>query len=581
MFVTRRAAFAVATLAILIPAMSYGTSIVPEVLAYPWYALCSWLIVRALATNRRLDLAWAVAATIVAVLVRWPRFAIVVFSFALAYVFLWLTGPRSRAIRANWTRSDYAGAIALFAGFFIVVNRVVLQHFYNWQITSQYEKGRMVDLSLKAALALTVGMAILPVVGGLMSVWIPERRGQPAYRAFVAYLVASITCITLYTAVKAAFLSTVFGTLTEERNMFYISPTLLVGTALVMQSRRLDWRVVAIAAAFVFWLIYAKPVNLLYPYFEAPGFAILDVFTEHFQWTRQDLRLALLLTLAVSLVALRFRHVKGVASVLVVVGAAWMLTSEIGTTVGSNRAATQFIHNLPPHLDWVDRRVHGAPVTYLGQGILDPNGIILTEFWNRSIKHIDSLDGSAPGPGFTYTPNVVGSDGRLTGMQDIPYVLADQGVRLQAPVVPNGRWKQLTIYRRRGPWRLLDTVQQVYTDSWAPHWSTYTYFKPNERGTLFVHIGRQGYNGDAPAGHAVISAGTVVINGNQQAQLGHVFERVRTIVRNGSEQVFTIPVRRTPVRVVVTVTPTFRASVSDPRQLGAQVAFSFVPAKSR
>jgi hypothetical protein len=78
----------------------------------------------------------------------------------------------------------------------------------------------------------------------------------------------------------------------------------------------------------------------------------------------------------------------------------------------------------------------------------------------------------------------------------------------------------------------------------------------------------------------VISAGTVVINGNQQAQIGHVFERVRTIVRNGSEQVFTIPVRRTPVRVVITVSPTFRASVADPRQLGAQVAFDFVPVKS-
>jgi hypothetical protein len=71
-----------------------------------------------------------------------------------------------------------------------------------------------------------------------------------------------------------------------------------------------------------------------------------------------------------------------------------------------------------------------------------------------------------------------------------------------------------------------------------------------------------------------------VINGNQQAQIGHAFDRVHTLVRNGSEQVFAIPVRRTPVRVVVTVTPTFRASVADPRQLGAQVAFNFVPGHS-
>jgi hypothetical protein len=398
------------------------------------------------------------------------------------------------------------------------------------------------------------------------------------YRAFVAYLFASIASLAIYTSVKSAFLSTVFGTLTEERNMFYVSPLLLIGTALVFQSRRLDWRVVTVAAAFVAWLIYDKPVNLLYPYFEAPGFAILDVFTEHFQWTRQDLRLLLLLTLALGVVALWFRHVKGVAAALVVVGAAWMLTSEIGTNVANNRAANQFRTNLPAHLDWIDRRVQGAPVTYLGQGILDPNGILLTEFWNRSIKHIDSLDGSAPGPGFTYTPNILGANGLLAGMGNIPYVLADNGVRLQAPVIRNGRWKQLAIYRRQGPWRLLDTVQQVYSDSWAPHWSTYTYFKPGQRGTLFVHIGRQGYNGDARAGHAVITVGTVAINGSQQAQLGHVFARVHTLVQNGSAQVFAIPVRQTPFRVVITVSPTFRPSVADPRHLGAQVAFNFVTA---
>ena len=468
MLVPRRAAFAVAVLAVLIPGMSYATSIVPEVLEYPWFALCSWLTVRALATHRRFDYAIAIAASIVAVLVRWPRFSVVPAAFALALAGLWLTGPRVRAIHARWNRSDWVGAIALFAGIWIVVNRVVLQHIYTWQVSSQYDPGRMVDLGLKAWLALTVGMGVLPVVGGLMSVRVRERRGDPVYRAFVAYLIAAVACVTMYTAVKSAFLSTVFGTLTEERNLFYLSPMLLIGTALVFESRRLDWRWVAVASAFVLWLIYAKPVNLLYPYFEAPGFAILDVFTEHFQWTRETLRLALELSLLVGVVALRFRHVRGVAAALVVVGAAWMLTSEIGTTVANNRAASQFRANLPKHLNWIDLRVHGAPVTYLGQGVLDGNGMLLTEFWNRSLKHIDSLDGSAPGPGLTYAPNILRPDGLLSGIQDAPYILADQGVRLQAPVVPNGRWKQLTLYRRAGPWRLLDMVQQVYNDSWAP-----------------------------------------------------------------------------------------------------------------
>ena len=51
MMLSKRASLIVALLAICIPGMSYVTTIVPEILGYPWYALCSWLIVRALVKN--------------------------------------------------------------------------------------------------------------------------------------------------------------------------------------------------------------------------------------------------------------------------------------------------------------------------------------------------------------------------------------------------------------------------------------------------------------------------------------------------------------------------------------------------
>ena len=88
-------------------------------------------------------------------------------------------------------------------------------------------------------------MGILPVIGGLRLARARERRGEPAYRAFAAYLGAAILCVSLYTAVKAAYLSTVFSTLTEERNMIYLSPLMLIGTALVLESKRIDWWIVA------------------------------------------------------------------------------------------------------------------------------------------------------------------------------------------------------------------------------------------------------------------------------------------------------------------------------------------------
>jgi hypothetical protein len=575
MLVSRRAAAVVAVLAVTIPAMSYTSSIVPEVLGYTWYAVCSWLIVRALTTKRWLDIGVAGAASFVAILIRAPQFFTVAASFGIAAAGLWLTGPRGRALRSGWSRRDTIGAIVLFAGALVLFNRVVLQHIHEWQISTQYWKPRMVDLGLKAGLALTVGMGILPVIGGLASLRLPERRADPRYRAFAAYLAATIFCVSLYTGVKAAYISTVFSTLTEERNMIYLSPLLLIGTALVFESRRIDWRIVAAASAFVVFLIYTKPFQLLFPYFEAPGFAILTIPTRHWSWTVEELRLVLLGVLALSLLALAYRRLTAVAGAVAVLGAAWMLTSQIATTVGSVHFAHRFMRDLPSHANWIDLAVHGQPVTYIGQEIKDPNVLLLTEFWNRQIKHVDSLDGSAPGPGPTYAPSVVKADGELDGLAGVPFIVADHGVTLQAKVVEQA--SQLTLYRRTGPWRLLDAFQQVYTDSWAPGWSTYTYFRVGQRGTLQVSIGRVGYNGDAAPGHALLKVGTVKIVGGQ-AVLDHVFTRRRTLVRDGSLQVFDFPVARTPVRIEIFITPTFRAA-GDPRDLGAQVGFKFLPAK--
>ena len=156
----------------------------------------------------------------------------------------------------------------------------------------------------------------------------------------------------------------------------------------------------------------------------------------------------------------------------------------------------------------------------------------------------------------------------------MPYVVADNGVTLQAHVVK--RWSQLTLYRASGPWRLLQSEQQVYSDGWVAGWSTFTYFKPGQTGTLEVTLARTGYHGDAPAGRAVLTTGTVRLV-NQQATLGTIVDRRRATVENGSTQLVKIPVARTPVRLVLTFRKTIPRSPSDPRDLAAQVLFRFVP----
>jgi hypothetical protein len=578
MMLPKRTAVVVALLAICIPGMAYVGTIVPEVLAYPAYALCSWLIVRALVSWRPLDVALAVAACVFAILVR-PQLATAPASFAIAAAGLWITGPRGRAMRAHWRFGDTLGAIVLLAGALLLFNRIVLQHVEIWQISTEYWKGRMVDLGLQAALAFTVGMGILPVVGGLVALRLKERLDDPVYRAFVAYLAATILCVSLYTAVKAAYLSTVFSTLTEERNMIYLAPTLLIGTALVLHSKRIDWRIVAAASAFVAFIIFEKPLQLAYPYIEAPGFGILTIFNREWSWTVEDLHLLLVGALAVSLAVLAFRRYTAVLAVAALLGAGWMLSSEITTTHGFDGLANRLRAHLPAQLDWVDRRVDGRVVTYLGQRIQDPNGLLLTEFWNRSVRHVYSLDGTAPGPGPAGTPDVVAPDGTLSRIPpDTSYVLADNGVVLQAPIVASEG--QLRLYRKVGPWKLLDGAQQLYSDGWIAGWATYTYFVPGRRGTLVVTLSRTGYNGDAPAGHARLAVGTVRINRKTGSPaVGTVYDRRTALVENGKSTEIRVPVARTPVRVVITISPTFRASEADPRALGAQAEFRFVPAK--
>ena len=63
----------------------------------------------------------------------------------------------------------------------------------------------------------------------------------------------------------------------------------------------------------------------------------------------------------------------------------------------SDRLASNFVQ---PR-DWVDRATGGGTVTIVGQQFVDPTGIWLTEFFNRSVKQVWSVDptSTAPGPG--------------------------------------------------------------------------------------------------------------------------------------------------------------------------------------
>ena len=573
LLVSRRAAAVAALLSVAIPGMSYVGTIIPESLAYTWFALCSWLIVRALATRRPTHVALAIAAAAVAPFVK-LELELVLPVFAISAACLWVTGPHGRALRANWSRSDTFGALVLLVGAAVIFNRIFLQHVGQWQVATQYWKSRMIDLGLSAGAALAIGLGLFPVIAGFASLRLPERRGQPAYRAFAVYIGVSIICFSLYTAAKAAYVSTIFSTLTEERNLIYLSPLLLVATALVFEARRLDWRIVAAASAFVLFMVVTKPFQLDYPYFEAPGYSILAVVTRRLGWEISELHWALTAAAAVGLLLLALRRFPVARTLGAALLLAWLLTGEIGATAGDDNLAKHFRSYMPPVRNSIDLLTHGQHVTFLGQLLKDPNGILLAEFWNRSIDHVGSLDGTAPGPGPIVGPGLVSVDGSLSEFTGDPYVLAGPGITLQAPSV--GEWSGLVLYHLHGPWKLRDAAQQIYSDGWAPGWSAYTFFARGGPGTLTVELRRTGYKGNAPPGNAVIHVGTVRLSGGQSPVIAHLNAVRKAVIHNGGDVKVAIPVKSTPVRVVVQISPTFQPGGADTRNLGAQVSFSFV-----
>ena len=98
----------------------------------------------------------------------------------------------------------------------------------------------MLDYGLWAVGAFTIGVGVFPVVAGLSALVRPRGVVRTEReRAFVAVAASAIVGFTWYTAVKAAYISTQFSTLVEERNLIYIAPVLFAATALFFERPRL------------------------------------------------------------------------------------------------------------------------------------------------------------------------------------------------------------------------------------------------------------------------------------------------------------------------------------------------------
>ena len=591
-----------ATAAAAIPALVYSPMFVLEPLAYPFATLVLYLGMKALVTRRPAWIAAAVVTSFVAPLIR-TQLAVLPAILGLALVLrLWVSG-RARAWRATWSTGDWVGFVTLLLGAFFFASAYVSYRSESWRVAT-YFSGRMIDYGLWAAGALTIGLGVLPVVIGLGALVLPSRgsRTEPE-RAFVIVTVSALVLFGLYAAVKAAYLSAVFSTLVEERNLIYLAPLLFAATALFFERRRMHVFALVAAAGFALYLILTTPYQMqVHFYSDAPGLAILEAANRHLSFTPTDARWLLLVLLALAVVLplliqhrLAWRDATYAIAAIAVLVVAWNLTGEISAASASNDFSRQFLTRIPDPPDWVDQQTGRSPTLYLGQRIVDPNNLWLTEFWNRSLKYTWSLDGSAPGPGDTVTPNISTDQGQLQQQRgEVKYVLLDSDL-----LGVLGRTKA-----KLGPWRLVQIDYPVrlthattgfYVDGWMGHKALYVHFaspKHGHPGLIKVVVSRTGWGGTDVPGHVTIRVGRLRITPTGEGSnlaLGPVTATRTWTVHARQARTFLVPTPKPPYAVEVTVTPTFVPALLDPRspdrrKLGAIVSFKPVtvrPAQAR
>ena len=601
----QRWAIAAAVGAIAAPALSYSPIIAEEPLAYLASTVTLWLLLRAALRPGFQTFAVALAAAAVATAVRSELLAL----FGAYGVVLAATAWRSqraRAWRETWSLWDWAGAIALIITVVIVLNSAIAHSSQEWERVTTHYKERIWSYGAWAGGGLAIGLGVLPVVAGLAAL-VPGRRSQrdPHRAAFTLVATAALAAFAWYAAVKGAYLSTSFSADVVERNLIYIGPVLFTGTALVIARRGTRWWWAVACGAFTLYLVIKVPYQLdNYPYYEAHGLAIAAFANRIFHWpegTIQNVLIAVtLVSTAVVLAVARLpRQGRAAAAAIATVAVAvltWNLTAETYAANGEYRFAHRFTGNLTKPFDWVDRATGGHSTTLLGQEWSDPNGIYLTEFWNRSIKLVWSADptSSAPGPGPTTTPDLLRPDGTMRQRPDTKYVLAVNGVTLQTPVVaraPDGSAK--VVYKLEGyPFKLRSTETGIQSDGWlaapnadVPAFSAYNRFD-GARGFMIVKVNRIGYAGKDVPGHVTVRLGTLVVGEDRQPAIGRVLETKEvTIHACGRANLkcadglsFKSP--GVPFRVEVTVSPTFSPSDYDPRadrrHLAVQLVYSFL-----
>jgi hypothetical protein len=598
MVVGRTPALFAAAGAAAVPALAYSSWIVEETLAYPFAALCFLLMAKALVVRSRGWVAAAVVASAVAPTVR-GELSVIPVTFALALAAMWWSSERTTSRRSKWSIGDWVGWLTICIGLVVFVSGFLSHHVVAWYDVTTYYKHRLFIFGGWAAGALAIGMGVVPMIFGLAALWrLPGERRTLELRAFRCVAVAALASFWMYTAVKAAYLSLVFASRVEERNLIYVAPLLFVGMAIVLERRRVNLWALSAAAAYSIYVALGVPLSIgggLYS--DALGLAIFQQGNRYFLLSTGDARLitvaVVLLGIALVLVAMRTASTGVARTAALVVGVGvltWSFTAEIAAAVGGVTVSRDIRPALGEPFTWVDDATHLKPTLYLAQGVTDQNPEWLLEFWNRSITTVSSLDGSAGGPGPAGAPNIT-----PRGQVYWTASPADPGKRFAYavedwPCIDFAGARVATHFYRGGTalprqWRLIRLTQPnrlradcvgIYADGWSgPNDSTYFRFLARRRGWLRITLSRGGF----PATKVDVETAAIATQ-ERTPVIGRVLTHRSATVPSNKQVTLWIRTPARPLAVHVVVQRKIVPSQIDPtshdvRTLGAQIGYQW------
>lgn len=603
MIVGKNAALFAAAGAGAIPSLAYSSYIVQENIAYPYAALCFLLVTKALVRRGRRWTLFAAGAVAVAPAVRGELIVIPIMA-AFAVLFAIWSSAWARERRTSWTYGDWLGTLVLVAGGAIAISGFLSRHSADWYEISTFWKHRAFVLGDWAAGSLAIGIGIVPLVAGLTFLFrAPHEQSTRDVRMVRCVTVASIMAFGLYTAMKAAYLANHFATRVEERNLIYISPLLFVGTAVVLEKRRLNVPALLAATAYAVYLVIGTPFFMdRQLYSDALGLAILEQANRYLIWTpafAQWVLLGIAVGMAAMLLALRWlsqrpRAGGALATVLALGILGWTLTGELAAAAGTNSLAHGAAATLRHPFTWVDDVAHGKPTLYLAQGVGDQSPEWLLEFWNRSLVSVSSLDGTLGGPGPAGGPNIT-ADGKLYWTLNPLHPGRAYAFAVEDwPCVDfAGRFRGKHFYRAGGgirEWKLIELAQPnrlnascsgIFPDGWTgAHDSAYFRFRAGAPGWMRIVVSRRDWGGKTGPSPFRIDMGPIGETRHNQPYLRSVSRSLNGTINSRQTRVIWVRAIGPSFAVKVVIARKFiphqvDPAVADPRTLGAEVSYEF------